>query len=90
LVKRIKSEIERALFIIADLTEERPSCYFEAGYGEAKGKPIIFIASKESVIKPGQKTNIHFDIHKNVNYFSNYDEMVEKIQSVIYKKKTTF
>jgi hypothetical protein len=87
LVKRIKQEIERSLFVIADLTEERPSCYFEAGYGEAKGKPIIYIASKESVVATGRSTNIHFDIHRNVNYFSNHDEMKEKIKNVIEKNK---
>ncbi len=87
LVKRIKLEIERSLFIIADLTEERPSCYFEAGYGEAKGKPIIYIASKESAVAPGHKTNIHFDIHRNVNYFSNHEEMSEKIKNVIEKNR---
>ncbi|TAN39491.1 MAG: hypothetical protein EPN25_11520 [Nitrospirae bacterium] len=87
LVKRIKQEIERSLFVIADLTEERPSCYFEAGYGEAKGKPIIYIASKESAIAPGSKTNIHFDIHRNVNYFSNHEEMNDKIKNVIEKNK---
>ena len=42
LVRRIKDEIEKAQFLIADLTDERPSCYFEAGYGEAKGKHIIY------------------------------------------------
>lgn len=88
LVRKIKAEIERAQFIIADLTEERPSCYFEAGYGEAKGKPIIYVASKESVVSPKQKTNIHFDIHRNVNYFSNHTEMAQKIKSTINKNKT--
>ena len=87
LVKRIKQEIERSLFVIADLTEERPSCYFEAGYAEAKAKPIIYTASKESVVSPGTKTNIHFDIHKNVNYFSNHDEMSEKLKNVIEKNR---
>ena len=32
-VDTIKEEIRKAKFIIADLTDERPSCYFEAGYG---------------------------------------------------------
>ena len=54
-VDRIKDEIDRASFIIADLTDERPSCYFEAGYAEALGVPVIYIASKQSVVKPGSK-----------------------------------
>jgi hypothetical protein len=35
LVGRIKREIRDAKFVIADLTDERPSCYFEAGFAEA-------------------------------------------------------
>ena len=87
LVTTIKKEIRRAAFIIADLTDERPFCYFEAGYAEACGCSIIYVASKESVISPGQKTNIHFDVHMNVNFFSNNKELAEKLSSAITKNK---
>jgi hypothetical protein len=85
LVGRIKKEIRGAQFLVADLTDERPSCYFEAGYAEALGKPVIYMASKQSVSKPGVKTNIHFDIHMNMNYFSNHSELKEKLASTIKK-----
>lgn len=88
LVKRIKSEIEKSKFVIADLTDERPSCYYESGYAEAKNKPIIFIASKESIITPRKETKIHFDIHRNVNYFSNHNEMIDKLRNTIDKNKS--
>lgn len=85
LVGRIKKEIRGALFVVADLTDERPSCYFEAGYAEALGKPVIYVASKQSVARPGTKTAIHFDIHMNMNYFSNHDELKEKLGNAITK-----
>lgn len=85
LVKRIKEEIEKASFIIADLTDERPSCYFEAGYAEALRKPIIFIASKESVVHPKTATHVHFDIHRNVNFFTNNKELTQKLRAAIEK-----
>lgn len=85
IVGRIKKEIKSAHFVIADLTDERPSCYFEAGYAEALGRPVIYVASKDSVIKPGSKTNVHFDIHMNVNFFTNHTEMVSKIKAVLEK-----
>lgn len=87
LVGRIKKEIRGALFVVADLTDERPSCYFEAGYAEALGKPVIYVASKHSVARPGTKTAIHFDIHMNMNFFSNHDELKEKLGNAITKNR---
>ena len=87
LVRRIKSEIGRAQFIVADLTGERPSCYFEAGYAEALGKPIVYIASEQSVMTPALQTKIHFDVHMNVNLFSNHKELQEKLTAAIDKNR---
>lgn len=89
LVGRIKKEIRGSQFVVADLTDERPSCYFEAGYAEALGKSVIYVASKQSVAKPGTKTTIHFDIHMNMNYFSNHTELGEKLVSAIAKNRRT-
>ncbi len=55
MVRTIKEEIKRARFIIADMTEERPSCYFEAGYADALGKKVLYIASKNSIIRSVQR-----------------------------------
>lgn len=87
LVKRIKEEIERAQFVIADLTEERPSCYFEVGYAEALRKPVIYVASKESVVNPKTPTKIHFDIHRNINTFVNHKQLREKLDESIKKNR---
>jgi hypothetical protein len=89
IVGRIKSEIKQATFVAADLTDERPSCYFEAGYAEALGKPIIYVASKQSIISPGKETKIHFDIHMNVNFFTNHSELQQKLRSVLDKNRKT-
>ena len=87
LVGRIKSEIKQSQFVIADLTDERPSCYFEAGYAEALGRKVIYISSKQSVMKPGVNTKIHFDIHMNVLFFSNHEEMCSKVKAAVEKNK---
>lgn len=89
LVGRIKKEIRSAQFVVADLTDERQSCYFEAGYAEALGKKVIYVASKQSVAKPGSKTVIHFDIHMNMNYFTNHEELKEKLADAIEKNRET-
>lgn len=87
LVGRIKKEIKNSVFVVADLTDERPSCYFEAGFAEALGRPIIYVASKQSVAAPGEKTVIHFDIHMNINFFTNTDELKTKLAGTIKKNK---
>jgi hypothetical protein len=87
LVSRIKAEIQAAAFIIADLTDERPACYFEAGYAEGCMKPVVYVASRDSVLKPGIRTTIHFDIHMNVHFFSNHDELHEQLAAAIEKNR---
>src|SRR5207245_86960 len=83
----IKAEIRRARFLVADLTEERPSCYFEIGYAEALSRPVIPVASKESVMSPGTETKVHFDIHQNVRFFTNHEELAEKLRAAIEKNR---
>ena len=85
LVDRIKREIRDSLFVVADLTDERPSCYFEIGFAEALGRPIIYVASKQSVIKPGTDTKIHFDVHMNVHFFTNHKQLKEQLHAAIKK-----
>ena len=87
LVGRIKKEIRDPKFIIADLTDERPSCYFEAGFAEATPRPVIYVASIQSVVKPGTATIIHFDIHMNMHFFTNHKELAEMLSSAIEKNK---
>lgn len=87
LVGRIKKEIRDSAFVVADLTDERPSCYFEAGYAEALSRPVVYVASKQSVLKPGTPTKIHFDIHMNVQFFTNHGELKSKLSDAIEKNK---
>ncbi|SFF32128.1 TIR domain-containing protein [Spirosoma endophyticum] len=54
---QILEEIDRSEIVLADLTGERPNCYYEAGYAYALGKEVILTA------KNG--TAIHFDLATN-------------------------
>lgn len=88
LVARIKQEIHSSQFVIADLTDERPSCYFEAGYAEALGKPVIYVASKQSILHPGSNTTLHFDVdHNNFYFFSNHGELRGQLEAAINKNR---
>lgn len=52
---RMRVEIRRSRFLIADLTHRNAGAYWEAGFAEGLGMPVIFTC-KESTIE-----NVHFD-----------------------------
>ena len=53
----MRKQIKGAKFVIADLTHDNLGAYWEAGYAEGLGKPVIYICEKEKF--ETQKT--HFD-----------------------------
>ena len=58
---------------IAELTGERPNCYYECGYAHALGREIIF------VIRKGE--SIHFDLstHRFIQWDTE-DELRRKLR----------
>jgi hypothetical protein len=63
----IVDQIKRADYLVADLTHERPNCYYELGYAHALGKRVIVTARKGATI--------HFDV-KDWNFIQ-YDGAVD-------------
>ena len=43
----MRQEIRNAKFILADLTHDNSGAYWEAGYAEGLGKPVIYLCEKE-------------------------------------------
>ena len=62
---RIIAEIEKADFVVADLTYARPSVYFEAGYAQ-RSIPVIYTCRKDHLQPPKETTpeshRVHFDL----------------------------
>lgn len=60
---RLRAEIRAARFLIADLTDRNPGAYWEAGYAEGLGRPVIYTCEKgvfeDSERKPHFDTNHH-------------------------------
>jgi hypothetical protein len=54
---RLRVEIQTSRFLIADLTHDNLGAYWEAGYAEGLGKPVIYTCEKSKF----EKDPPHFD-----------------------------
>lgn len=69
----ILDAIAQCKFVIADLTDVRPNCYYELGYAHALRKPVVIIAKKG--------TQRHFDISMyKWNYWESYKDLKATIE----------
>jgi len=81
---RLRVEIRRCRFLIADLTYNNNGAYWEAGYAEGLDKPVIYTCSKLWLEKHGT----HFDTnhHHTIRWDPNHpDQIAESLKSTIRK-----
>ncbi len=65
-------ELRAAYAVLADLTGERPSCYFELGFAEALGKPTKLFAT--------EGTTIHQSSHRDeILFYRTMDELQDLV-----------
>lgn len=79
---RLRVEIQGARFLVADLTHGNPGAYWEAGYAEGLGKPVIYTC-EESVFK-GKPT--HFDTNHHLHVLWKAEDMapaMERLKATI-------
>lgn len=79
---RLRVEIRRCRFLLAELTNENRGVYWEAGFAEGLGRPVIFTCNKEYFDIEG----VHFDTrqHHTVLWDSREPEKVmEELKSTI-------
>ena len=55
----LRAEILNSRFLLADLTHGNPGAYWEAGYAEGLGKPVIYLCEKS--VFDDEKKRPHFD-----------------------------
>jgi hypothetical protein len=81
--ERILKSIERAEYIVADLTDSRPNVFFEAGYALGIQKIPVFIAR--------EGTKLEFDIHDfPIIFFNNQiqlrEELSKRLEGIIIRE----
>lgn len=81
---RLRVQINGARFLLVDLTHGNNGAYWEAGYGEGLGKPVIYTC-KESVFK-SREGGTHFDANHHLHILwdsAALNEAAEKLKACI-------
>lgn len=69
--------LKKVDFFVADLSYERPSCYFEVGFVQAMNKPIDLIAIDGTII--------HQALNRDkVKYYAQLHDYEKLIESIIH------
>jgi hypothetical protein len=77
-VDRVLAEINRARFVVADFTEHRFGVYYESGYAEGRGIPVIYCVHHE------QMSQAHFDTrHLNHIAWKTPTELEDRLRARI-------
>ena len=76
---RMRVEIRRSRFMLADITHSNLGAYWEAGFAEGLGKPVIYTCKKSEF------TNSHFDTnhHLTVMWHDDHDAVAAELKNTI-------
>ena len=79
---QIRAAILSGRFVVADLTDDNNGAYFEAGFAEGLGRPVIYTCEAEKF----SKKNTHFDTNHMVTIpwdVTQLDEAASKLTATI-------
>jgi hypothetical protein len=71
---RIRVEIRRSKFVLADLTHHSNGAYWEAGFAEGLGKPVIYLCRRD------KKDSTHFDTNHHLTIVWAKDTIQEDME----------
>jgi hypothetical protein len=81
----IEDEIRRCRFLLADLSDDNRGAYWEAGFAEGLGKPVIYIC-RDTDKETGEPKKTHFDTdHRHTVRWNldTLDETAKRLKAVI-------
>lgn len=80
---KIIAAIKTSRFAIVDFTYNNNGAYFEAGYAQGRGLPVIRTCKKEwfdGLDAEGRKNKLHFDIsHYNIILWENEEDLKKRL-----------
>lgn len=79
---RLRVEIRNSRFLIADLTHDNNGAYWEAGYAEGLGKPVIYVCEKSKF----EAEKSHFDTNHHLTVIWDSEDPVgtaERLKATI-------
>ncbi len=74
---RLRVEIQTSRFLIADLTHGNGGAYWEGGYAEGLGKPVIYTCEKKTFENPESRTHFDTNHHLTILWESDPDKRKE-------------
>lgn len=81
---RLRVEIRQSRFLIADLTHHNNGAYWEAGFAEGLGKPVIYTCRRD--VFEDRAKGTHFDTNHHLTVIweaDKLDEAVRKLKDTI-------
>jgi len=89
---KLRDAIRVSRLLVCDLTHRNNGAYFEAGFAEGLGKPVIYVCEQSSFEKRNKNFlfkiqrrfwRIHFDVRNQETYFwkNGNDKSIKKFQS---------
>ncbi len=81
---QLRVDIRQSRFLIADLTHQNRGAYWEAGFAEGLGKPVIYTCRKDIFNDKSQGTHFDTNHHLTVVWdLENIDGAVAKLKATI-------
>jgi hypothetical protein len=82
---RLRIEVLTSKILIAELTRGNQGAYWEAGYAEGLGKPVIYTCEREFF----NSNSTHFDTNHHLTLIWNLDELPEAADNLVATIRAT-
>jgi hypothetical protein len=75
-------EFRGATVVVADLSMERPSCYYELGLAQAIGASVVLVAERGTEIHQASE-------REHVRFYRSYAELAEVLERILGKYRNS-